>query len=371
MSLDAAGISNKAEAALTHYDATKKETEKINFNEVFVEWTNNTNRQENQTERAALNDTVHKHLPDCSIIDMGKNGEQKLLVVYDKKTHHVQARSVDDYSKIVEDYDASPALTKMKMTDDQFVQFLAKNADDRHEKENKDRTGDKSAQSQPNANAKSNDNPAPNSKDEQPTKAEKTSEYQIKPNDTLWKIASRSLIEGRSADQKEPLTHDQIRARIKEIMDLNKSGPTSIHNQDRIYIGHKIILPGQAAAKSEPQPKSETQSQSQSKPAKQWDANTNADDISQCGDADQFDKCQEPTNVTPKVEPKTESDNNQQTNSESQPPMFRKPEQQPKQQTEQQPKRKLDLFEDPDFKELMPKRIDPLRLFQKEQPAEE
>jgi len=366
MSLDAAGISNKAEAALNHYDASKKETEKINFNEVFIEWTNNTSTKENQAERAALNDTVHKHLPDCSIIDMGVNNQQKLLVVYDKKTHHVQTRSVDDYSKIVEDYDASPALTKMKMTDDQFVQFMAKNADDRREKGNKDRTADKSAESQPKANAspnantttdkKSNDNVAPDSKGDQSTKTGQTSEYQVKAHDTLWKIASRSLMEGRSADQKGSVTHDQIRARIKEIMDLNKSGPTAIHNQDRIYIGHKIIMPGQAA-KSDAKPKSETQSQS--KPGNQSDANTNADDISQCGDADQFDKCQETTNVTPR----TESDNNRQTTSEDQPKMFSNP--------EQQPKRKLDLFENPTIKELMPKQSGSLRFLQKEQPTEE
>ena len=270
MSLDAAGVSSKAEAALKQYDASKAGSDNFNFGPVYAELANNTSKQENQAERQALNDTVHKHLPDCTIIDMVADKNIKSVLVYNGKTHHLQVRNVDNYSELQEDYDVSKVLTAKKLTNEQYVALLNEQADKRFDK-NADTTSQPKGENSPE------------------TKPAATGEYTIKAHDTLWKIASRSLMEERGQDKKGELTHDQIRTRINQIMELNKSGATAIHNADRIYVGHKLIMPG----KTVEQKTNGSNASNDSNASSNSNASNDSNNQTQCGDAGEFDKCQD------------------------------------------------------------------------------
>ncbi|MBS1994187.1 MAG: LysM peptidoglycan-binding domain-containing protein [Cyanobacteria bacterium SZAS LIN-2] len=220
MSLDTQGISTKADAALKSPGADGRYNDKANLSEVFKEWANNTSRAENESERQALNQTVQKYLPDCSIIDLGVANGVAVVATYDSKTHHQQLRLVEDFSRVLQDNDltAKVVVNGQSAQAEVVVKALADNADKRLDPK-----------------------PADQTRPEVVTRTE--NEYAIKSGDTLWKIARQTLSSNQSTGDKAAPSRAEIKAFIHQIMELNKTGSHALKDENHIYAGKKLLLP--------------------------------------------------------------------------------------------------------------------------------
>ncbi len=211
-----AGIGAKVETAI----ATNPD--KPNFGEVYKDWKNNESKEENQKERAAINEALHKGkkiLPSVSIIDFGTvaadGGIVDYVDTYDSETNKMQRRDLKDFS-VKQEKDLTEEMKRDGLNDEQVVKLLADSVD-----KNKDKP-------QTTTDAKADVKP-----------------YQIQPGDNLWKIAKNELNEINKASgdvDKKPSTKD-IQDFIQKIQQANQSGDGAIENIDRIYAGKTLNIP--------------------------------------------------------------------------------------------------------------------------------
>ncbi len=234
-----AGIGAKVETAIAN------NPDKPNFGEVYKDWKNNDNKEENQKERAAINEALHKGkkiLPSVSIIDFGTastaSGNVDYVDTYDSGTNKMQRRDLKDFSVKLEK-DLTAEMTKKGLNDEQVFQILANDIDNK-----KDKPTNTSLEEEK-SKKKYNSTTDETKTDEKTDVKTEVKSYEIKPGDNLWKIAKTQLndINKASGDvDKKPSTKD-IQDFIQKIHQANQSGDGAIKNIDRIYAGKTLNIP--------------------------------------------------------------------------------------------------------------------------------
>lgn len=253
--------------------------EKPDFSEIFKALSNNTTPEQQKEERTAFNEVLHTKYPDLDLVGHNKlstpeGKTQDALIVFDKKNNHLQARSVNDFSVLV-DNDISDKVKAQNLTPEQASQALASDYDQQIAQVQ----GPKS--NSPEANGDKAVVP-PAEKPIESIAKDKSSEkaYVVKEGDCLWNIAKGHLKE-TDPEAKDP-SNLSIRNYVDKIVARNSK---YIKDEDLIYPGQKFILPelkNDSDAKKTAQTKAETEVQPQVKPGetnnKPGDVTTNPGD---------------------------------------------------------------------------------------------
>lgn len=232
MSIEA-GISEKTEKAL----GEKKD--KPDLSSVFDDWKNNTNKAENQTERAAVNKALHKVLPNLSIIDFTTDEKgEKYVTTFDGDSNKLQLRTVSDFSVVKgQESDLTKAMAEKKATDEQVVQYLSDQVDDKVDtkKETETKTETKT----------NGDQPKPDETKADETKSVDVKQYEIQAGDNLWKIARREIAESNKANGKPDSAPStlEVKAFVEKIVMANQSGDNPVKNANLIYSGKTLNIP--------------------------------------------------------------------------------------------------------------------------------
>lgn len=282
MTLEADQIKANADSAI------ENNAEKPNFTEVYKLLSNNTTAQEQKQERTAFNGSLHQKFPDLDLIGEEsikdtKGQSQDALLVFDRQSLEVQARSTTDFT-IIDKKDMSADIKAKKLTPEQASEAMAANLDKSiesaansgqanqkpqeipsqkspvsPEKPNSEtsaspgkvveKPGESPASKKPTDQTESErEKPATPVEANAGRQGEKT--YQVKPGDCLWNIA-RAQLQGEEAQKKE-VTDASIQEYVDKIVEKNK-----IENPDLIYPEQTLNLPkleeaSDAASKEEP-----------------------------------------------------------------------------------------------------------------------
>lgn len=218
--------------------AISEKKDKPDLSSVFDDWKNNTSKAENQAERKSINEAVHKHLPNITIIDFGTGktpaGEAKYVETYDSSTHKLEVRKVEDFS-VVQSQDLTKDLETRKMTDEQAIQTLTDNVDSYKTAENKTE--------QPAKDKPEVVDPA------KPEAITATKQYTIQPGDNLWKIARREIAEANKASGKPDSVPSavEVKAFVDKLIFANQSGDSPVKNANLIYAGKILNVPVETA----------------------------------------------------------------------------------------------------------------------------
>jgi len=237
MSIEA-GIGEKTEKAL----GEKKD--KPDLSSVFDDWKNNTNKAENQTERAAVNKALHKVLPNLSIIDFTTDEKgEKYVTTFDGESNKLQLRTVSDFRVVKgQESDLTKAMAEKKATDEQVVQYLSDQVDDKVDikRETETKTETKTNGDQP----KPDETKTDETKTDE-TKSVNVKQYEIQPGDNLWKIARREIAESNKANGKPDSAPStlEVKAFIEKIVMANQSGDNPVKNANLIYSGKTLNIP--------------------------------------------------------------------------------------------------------------------------------
>ncbi len=268
MSLEAK-IGAKVETAI------KTNADNPNLSEVYKDWSNNENKEQNQKERKDINEALHKGglLTNLTIINMAevtKDGKKITVVeTYDSKKQSLQFRDAENFRNVLTEHQLEPALKNSKVATDKIaevmsseekaVQFLAEDTDTARFGKTEPKVDEKTTSGTDDKEIKD----GKESEDKTPKMTGK--EYQIQAGDNLWKIAKNELLIGQKEGTVIPAK--KIQEYIQQIAAANQNGEGAVKNIDRIYAGKTIILPPGVAPTD-----ANTQTENNNKP----DANTNS-----------------------------------------------------------------------------------------------
>jgi hypothetical protein len=202
--------------------AIKQNAANPDLSAVYKELSNNSTAEDQKRERTEANAALQKQFPELSLVgqqlvtDQQSGKQFESLVVYDKKTNHLQHRLAQDFSKVLSNEDVTAAVKANGLKPETAGEAIAQSMDAAVAKQPKQATAPGAA----------------------PTEQVKEFVYEAKSGDTLWHIAKTQI---EAAGPKDSVASAaSIKGYIEQIVARNKD---QIKDAELIYAGSKYVLP--------------------------------------------------------------------------------------------------------------------------------